>query len=127
MLVCVAALAVLAPPLRGSTGYQKRPTWMPKIAWSVGECETGLDVHHYSSGQNGTYVSAFGFRANVWEWFRHPDGRADPDRLTYPADATRASLWQQWRVTARKVRHFNGWSGWGCYDHGGYLTWMGRA
>lgn len=118
---CIAVLMVLAAP--AARASSSRPAWLPKIAWAVGECETGLDPHHSTTG----YVSAWGFARSVWQWFRRPDGASDPDQHTYPADATRASLWQQWRVTARKVRHFHGWSGWGCYDNGGYLVWMARA
>ena len=123
-LVCALACTVLAGPGEaGTLRNPTRPVWLPAIAWAVAECETGLDIHHSTAG----YVSAFGFARSVWEWFRHPDGRQDPDRHTYPTDATRASLWQQWRVAARKVRHFHGWSGWGCFDNGGYLVWMPRA
>lgn len=93
---------------------------MSKLAYAVGVCETGLNPTHSSYG----YVSAWGFARSVWEWFRHPDGPHDPDRHTYPpalpGRPTYASLWQQYRVTMRKVRHFHGWSGWGCYDHGTY-------
>lgn len=125
--IAVVALVLATCFSGGAVGAVKRnptrPVWLPPIAWSIAECETGLNVRHSTSG----YVSAFGFARSVWEWFRHPDGHRDPDQHTYPADATRASLWQQWRVAARKVRHFHGWSGWGCYDHGGYLVWLPRA
>lgn len=112
----VAAGRGKAVTLRNPT----RPVWLPKVWWAIGECETGLNVHHSTTD----YVGAFGFARSTWAEFRRPTDRHDPH--TYPADATTASLWQQWRVAVRVWRRY-GFSGWGCYTHGGYLVWMGRA
>jgi hypothetical protein len=127
LVASLAACVLGGPGDSASMRQPQRPRWMSRVAYAVGMCETQLDPRHSSPG----YVSAWGFARSVWEWFRHPDGRGDPDQHTYPAAPagrpTPASLWQQYRVTLRKVRHFHGWSGWGCWDGGGYRVWLGRA
>lgn len=90
-----------------------RPKWMTPVEWAVGMCETGLNWRHNS----GTYQGAYGFYYGSWDQFK-PSG--------YPAEAYQATPWQQ-TVVARRIRARYGWSGWGCYTHGGYRYWMGRV
>ena len=123
LAVCFAmCLGVAAGEGLSLPPYHKRPGWLPKVWWAIGECETGLDTHHSTTD----YVGAFGFARGTWAQYRRHQGRRDPDWHLYPEDATRASLWQQWHVALREYRD-SGFSGWGCYTHGGYLVWMGRA
>lgn len=90
-----------------------RPPWLPKIWWAIGMCETGLDYRHNS----GAYQGAYGFYRGSWDAFK-PAG--------YPAEAYQATPRQQLTV-ARRIYARYGLTGWGCYTHGGYRYWIGKA
>jgi hypothetical protein len=76
-------------------------------------CETHLNWRHNS----GTYQGAFGFYYGSWDAFK-PKGA--------PSAAYLATPRQQYRAALNIYRRY-GFSGWGCYTHGGYRYWMGRA
>ena len=71
-------------------------------------CETQMNWRHNS----GTYQGAPGFYRGSWDAFR-PAG--------FPSEAYNATPWQQ-TVVMRRIRDRYGWSGWGCYTHGGYRS-----
>lgn len=71
-------------------------------------CETDMNWQHNS----GTYQGAPGFYHGSWDAFK-PAG--------YPAEAYQATPWEQ-TVVMRRIRDRFGWSGWGCYTHGGYRS-----
>jgi len=71
-------------------------------------CETQMNWRHNS----GTYQGAPGFYRGSWDAFR-PAG--------FPSEAYNATPWQQ-TVVMRLIRARYGWSGWGCYTHGGYRS-----
>jgi transglycosylase-like protein len=76
-------------------------------------CETGLNWRHSS----GTYEGAFGFHYSSWDQFKPPGA---------PNAAYLASPRQQYRAALNIYRRY-GFSGWGCYTHGGYRYWIRRA
>ena len=88
-----------------------KPKWMPQIYWAIIACETPPGRWDHNSG---TYQGAFGFYHGTWDSFK-PAG--------YPAEAYQASAWQQYQV-AKNVHARYGFSGWGCYTHGGYRYHM---
>lgn len=84
--------------------------WLPPVWRAIGMCETQLNWQHNS----GTYQGAFGFATGSWDAFRPPG---------YPSEAYLASPWQQYQVALRIYARY-GFSGWGCWTHGGYRYHM---
>jgi hypothetical protein len=82
--------------------------WLPNVWRAIGECETQLNWRHDS----GTYQGAFGFYRGSWDAFK---------LAGYPDEAYQASPWQQYQV-ALAIYNRYGFSGWGCYTHGGYRS-----
>lgn len=112
-LFAILAIVPRALAQAAHTGTPKRPSWLTPTEWAVGMCETGLNWRQ----RTRDYQGAYGFYRRSWDAFR-PAG--------YPSEAYLASPWQQ-TVVMRRIRARYGWSGWGCYTHGGYRYWMGRA
>lgn len=110
LLACIVLAA--AGPAHGWDA-QPRPRWLPKVWWAIGMCETGLNWTH----RTRDYQGAFGFYAGSWDAFA-PAG--------FPAEAYLASPRQQ-LVVARRIHARYGFTGWGCWTHGGYRVWMARV
>ena len=69
-------------------------------------CETGLDWHHSTRD----YVTAFGIYRPAW---------AENSTLRPETATPRQQL-----AVARRIAARFGLRAWGCYSHGGYLSWM---
>lgn len=110
-LSAVIAISSIFAPLAGAHDKkQSRPSWLPKIWWAIGMCETGLNWKHHTS----SYQGAFGFYYGSWDAFRPKN---------YPSEAYNATPQQQLYVAQRIYARY-GFTGWGCYTHGGYRYWL---
>lgn len=87
--------------------------WLPPVWRAIAMCETQINWQHDS----GTYQGSFGFARSSWDAFA-PAG--------YPSEAYLASPWQQYQVALRIHARY-GFTGWGCYTHGGYRVWLGNV
>lgn len=87
--------AVLATTVIGSAHPQRVPSW-PWLA--LARCETGVTWTWW----NSTYEGAYGFTHAAWEQWRLPG---------YPANASKATPWQQTQV-ARRIQRAVGWGAW---------------
>ena len=108
LTLCIASIlsAPAAQAARGPEyGVWNDYVWLPGLWRAIGECETGLDWKHSTRD----YVGAFGFYRGTWSAYRG----------SFPADATRATPWQQYQVALRVARSV-GLRAWGCFTHGGY-------
>lgn len=94
-----------------TTALPPQPTWLPRIYYAIGVCETGLNWKHHTRD----YQGAFGFYSGSWDQYK-PKG--------YPADADQATPYQQYRV-AKIIHDKFGFSDpWGCYRNGNYRYYM---
>lgn len=109
--IALTVISLLVLAANGDSWSGKpRPRWLPRIWWSIGMCETGLDWHF----ANSSYVTAFGIYRPAWASFRSSHEPAVPEQATP----------QQQLAVARAIWRRYGFSGWGCYTHGGYLYWL---
>jgi hypothetical protein len=110
-LAAVAALT--AAGTERAAAAPARPSWLPRVWYAIGMCETGLNWSFYNSGFQG----AFGFARSSWDAFR-PRG--------YPSEAHWATPWQQWMVALR-IYHRYGFSGWGSYGNSCFYYYLRRS
>ncbi len=87
---------------------------LTRVERAVLLCETGLNWRHHSVGRR-EYEGAPGFLHSSWVAFR-PKGA--------PLHAYQATPSQQIQGM-RNIRARYGWTGWGCYTHGGYRSHLG--
>ncbi len=102
-LIAVTALLIVTTALAAV-----RPPFVTRMEWAIALCETGGNWKHHTRD----YQGAYGFYKGSWDAFR-PSG--------YPSEAYNATPWQQ-TVVMRRIRARYGWTGWGCYTHGGYRS-----
>lgn len=101
------AVLALAPTAHAAQEWQwKYRKWMPAVWQRLAQCESGANPPNWRH-DSGTYTGAFGFYIGSWQDYRYPG---------YPARASQATPWQQYRVALRIHARF-GFTGWGCYDH----------
>lgn len=106
------ALALATAAQAGSDWQWRYRVWMPAVWQRLAQCESGSNPPNWRH-DSGTYTGAFGFHIGSWRQFRY-DG--------YPARASLATPWQQYRVALRIHARF-GFSGWGCYQ-GASHAWV---
>lgn len=98
--------AAIARVPASQQAWQWRYTvWMPQVWQRLAQCESGSNPPNWRH-DSGEYVGAFGFYIGSWQRFKYAG---------YPARASQATPWQQWRVALRIHARF-GFSGWGCYQ-----------
>jgi hypothetical protein len=116
-LVLIAAVASVVVVSATSATAASRPAseqawqyrwqvWLPPVWQRIARCESGQWPPNWRH-DSGTYTGAFGFHIGSWLAYRYAG---------YPARASQATPWQQYRVALRIHSKF-GFSGWGCYDH----------
>lgn len=108
----IALIAITLPTqanAKQSWQWQYR-AWMPKHWQNLAACESGSTPPNWKHN-SGTYEGAFGFYHGSWDDYR-------PKR--YPASASQATPWQQWRVALRIAARYGIAEPWGCWrgsDH----------
>lgn len=107
MSILIAA-AALASPYNASAAATPK---MTAVERAVLLCETGMNWRHHSVGSR-EYEGGPGFLHSSWVSFR-PSGA--------PLHAYQATPAQQIQAM-RNIRARYGWTGWGCYTHGGYRS-----
>lgn len=107
-MLVLAILILLLYAAHTAAAARARPQFLTAVEWAVALCETGGNWRHH----NRDYQGAFGFYRGSWDAFK-PAG--------YPAEAYDATPRQQTTVM-RRIRARYGWTGWGCYVHGGYRS-----
>ena len=88
--------------------------WLPTVWRAIAICETPRGGAMNWQHNSGTYQGAFGFYHGSWDDYKLPG---------YPDEAYDATPWQQYQV-ALTIHARYGFSGWGCYTHGGYRSHM---
>lgn len=97
-----AALTILPPTAQAAPEWQYQwRKWLPPVWQRIAHCETGTTW----TWNSGTYWGAFGMYRGTWLQYRLPG---------YPAEAFKATPWQQYRV-ARVVAAHHTLNAWGCY------------
>lgn len=117
ILVTLVALALAASadarvPAHKQAWQWDYRVWMPPVWQRLAQCESGHNPPDWRH-DSGTYVGAFGFHIGSWLRFRY-DG--------YPARASQATPFQQYRVALR-IHALYGFSGWGCWQ-GSQHAWV---
>lgn len=113
LALIVAAPSAAKIPAHKQAWQWKYQVWMPKHWQNLAACESGSRPPNWQH-DSGTYVGAFGFYIGSWRQYRYAG---------YPARASQATSWQQWRVALRIAARFGIASPWGCW-RGSQHAWV---